>query len=117
MRPHDLALIKTLSGSQAYFNSGDNVTFNIYVENQGWVASTGVVITDYIPTGLTLDDTDWTDNNDGTASYDIGALGTGMNTTIPITFTVGSVSAATTLTNRAEISEDTPINTSGTPIL
>lgn len=29
--------------------SGDSVTFDIYIENQGTLDATGVVLTDYIP--------------------------------------------------------------------
>lgn len=56
---HDLALIKTLNPNNSPYKPGDDVTFEIYIENQGEAASSGLVITDYIPTGLTLNDPDW----------------------------------------------------------
>ena len=48
----DLALTKVLS-TTGPIAAGDVVTFDITVINQGSLDATGVVITDYIPTGLT----------------------------------------------------------------
>ena len=41
---------------------GDTVTFTITVFNQGTGAAYDIDVIDYIPTGLTLADADWTDN-------------------------------------------------------
>ena len=58
----DLALRKTLSATTpGPFNPGDRVMFNITVFNQGNVDATNVVVTDYIPTELTVRNTNvWT---------------------------------------------------------
>ena len=80
----DLALQKQVDdGSNlATVSPGDSVTFTITVFNQGTADATDIVVTDYLPTGLTLDDTDWTDNGDGTADITLpGTLATGTSTT------------------------------------
>ena len=38
------------------------------------------MISDYVPTGMTLADSDW--NGDGT--FDLGGLGAGMTTTVDV---------------------------------
>lgn len=53
---YDLALITVLSGMQTSFVSGELVTFTITVTNQGMLNANNVIITDYIPAGLTLVD-------------------------------------------------------------
>jgi len=69
----DLALRKTLVGNGPW-EAGDNATFRITVFNQGAVTAQRVLIRDSIPAGLTLNDTAWTDNADGTASHLMGGL-------------------------------------------
>lgn len=110
----DLALKKTLSASEAdaNVNPGEDVTFTIEVINQGDVDATDIVITDYIPAGLTLKDTNWTAidaDSDGTA--ETAVLNTPMNVsaadgskTVDITFTVAADAPVGALTNTAEIS-------------
>jgi len=106
---HDLALIKTLNaGSTGPFKPNDTVTFDITVVNQGDMAASGVEITDYIPAGLTLADTDR--NNDGTigtglATYDLGAIAIGESLTIPVTYLING-DAIGEIINRAEISDE-----------
>ena len=65
----DLALIKLFNpaGSDFPLIQNRNVAFEIQIGNQGTVDATQIEITDYIPTGLTLDDPNWTDNGNGTA--------------------------------------------------
>ncbi len=115
---HDLALIKTLAVDTSSYMSGDSVTFDITIENQGDIASSWLVITDYIPAWLTLDDPDWILNN-GVAEYDYGTnnglLPVWWSDTIPITFMVdGTVTGS--IINRAEISQDIPVDADGNPL-
>ena len=58
----DLALRKQLqSGANTgVVAAGDPVTFTIRVLNQGNVAAADITVVDYIPVGLTLNDSDWT---------------------------------------------------------
>lgn len=57
----DLALRKTLVGPVLGI-PGETVTFLIEVFNQGTVAATDLTVTDYLPAGTQLADTDWSDN-------------------------------------------------------
>ncbi len=95
----DLALIKELS-SAGPFAPGDDVTFTITVVNQGTLDATDVVISDYIPAGLSLADADW--NADGT--FDLGNLAAGASTTIDITLAIDDNFNGSQLVNFAEIS-------------
>ncbi|MBP7273198.1 MAG: DUF11 domain-containing protein, partial [Saprospiraceae bacterium] len=54
----DLALTKILSRAGP-FVPGDTVTFQYTVINQGQIDAYNVGLTDYIPSGLTLNDGDW----------------------------------------------------------
>jgi uncharacterized repeat protein (TIGR01451 family) len=66
---YDLALRKTVSNSTpGPYSSGSTVTFDITVYNQGNVSAIVKEIVDYIPTGLTLNDSDWDESN-GKAYY------------------------------------------------
>ena len=65
----DLALIKQLSPTQVSpVMNGDDVVYRIKVYNQGDVSADNIEITDYIPGCMSLNDSDWVDNGDGTAS-------------------------------------------------
>ncbi len=68
----DLALSKILNPDEGPYKYGDIATFEICVTNQGNVPTDSVVIIDYIPAGYTFsagNDPKWTDNGDGTATY------------------------------------------------
>ncbi|GAB4046099.1 SdrD B-like domain-containing protein, partial [Spirosoma litoris] len=101
----DLALKKTLAtGQSANVTPGSNVTFTVTIYNQGNVDATNVQVTDYIPTGLTLNDANWLANGSlATLTTAIASLSAGQSVTRNITFTVG-LNAPSSLTNTAEIS-------------
>ncbi|TAG15779.1 MAG: DUF11 domain-containing protein, partial [Cytophagia bacterium] len=103
-----MALRKTLaSGQSASIVAGSTVNFTITVFNQGNVDATSIQLSDYIPTGLTLNDANWTAvGNVATLNTPIASLLAGQSTTRNITFTVGS-SFVGTLRNSAEISSST----------
>ncbi len=105
IRTFDLALVKLVSNSQNYpIAPGNDVTFTITVFNQGNVDATNVQITDYIPTGMTLNDSDWTGAG-STATYNtpIPTLASGTSFDIEITLTVSPTFTGTQLINYAEI--------------
>lgn len=104
----DLALTKKLgTGQAATVAAGGTVTFTISVINQGNVDAANVQITDYIPTGLTLNDPNWTlVSGKATLNTPISSLIAGQTTTRDITFTVGSAVTGT-ITNTSEISAAT----------
>jgi len=83
---------------------GGRVTFNITVYNQGTIDAYDINVNDYIPTGLSLTDSDWSATA-GTASLlnEIPFLADGDNIVIPITFTVDANFQGDSITNFAEI--------------
>ncbi|MBK7869455.1 MAG: DUF11 domain-containing protein [Saprospiraceae bacterium] len=86
----DLALTKVLSaGTPGPFVPGSTVTFDITVYNQGDVTATNIQISDYIPTGLMLNDAAWTQmGNTARRVTPIASLAPGASTTVSITFTI-----------------------------
>ena len=111
----DLALVKVLQpGQSSTVMSGDIVDYDIYVVNQGDISADNVEITEYIPSCFTLEDSDWTDNGDGTAVILLSVANGGLITPIlpgesvpvPVSLRVGSCNG-TTQTNWAEISDAT----------
>ncbi|MBP7821366.1 MAG: DUF11 domain-containing protein, partial [Saprospiraceae bacterium] len=102
----DLALIKVISPTQTLpIYTGDDVTFKITVTNQGDLTGTNIVLSDYIPTGLTLNDSDWTaSGSTATLNTPIASLASGASTSVDITFTVNSTFTGSTIVNYAEIS-------------
>ncbi len=102
----DLALVKRLAdGQSGSVKPGDTVVFTIEVMNQGTIDATDIVLTDYIPSGLTLNDTAWTDNGNGTATLTtpMTSLAAGASTTVNVTFTVATDATAGDINNAAEI--------------
>ena len=102
----DLALRKTLkSGQASTVDVRDEVTFTVTVINQGVADAYNIVITDYIPSGTTLADTDWNSIDAANATYDLAFLAAGASTNIDITLKTSLVNLDTDITNTAEISD------------
>jgi len=77
-------LIETLN-TTTVVEPGDVAKFDIEIFNQGNITAEGVEVTTYIPEGLVLDDVNWVDNGDGTATYvGIGPILPGDSTMIQI---------------------------------
>lgn len=86
---YDLALTKTVVNPQPSYELGTDVTFEIQVTNQGNLVASQIDIVDYIPCGMTLVGTDWTEDANGYANATIsGPLNPGQTTSIFITLTV-----------------------------
>ncbi len=111
----DLALVKTLTlGQPNPVAVGDLVSFDIQVTNQGNQPADNIMITDQLPDCLTLTDSDWSDNGDGTADITLSVANGGLAVPLPpgqsvlvdIVFTVDAC-ASGTLMNWAEISDFT----------
>jgi uncharacterized repeat protein (TIGR01451 family) len=99
----DLSLEKTLNGNGP-FNPGDNISFTIEVANEGILPAEDVQISDYIPAGLILNDSDWTESNGvATLNTPISAIGTGNSASVTIDFTIHPNFAGSSITNSAEI--------------
>jgi uncharacterized repeat protein (TIGR01451 family) len=112
--PFDLALYKTMApGFTNLVEPGDLVNFRIIVVNQGAVPAHSIQITDYIPSGLSLQDADWTLVPGSKAQITLtagnqlpaGGLMPGTTTFVDITMKVASpLTANSSLRNYAEIS-------------
>jgi large repetitive protein len=100
----DLALRKTTSTTGPLY-PGSMVTFKIDVFNQGTMMATNVKISDYVPTGLTLADANWTmvGNRAETNNPNFTILA-GNAIPLTITFKVNDNFEGTAITNSAEIS-------------
>lgn len=101
---YDLALRKVVK-TTGLLNKWDSVTFTITVFNQGTIDSGIVEITDYIPNGLTLTGSTWTQSG-SMAVRTIANIPAGENTPVDITFTIDN-DAPKNINNFAEISDDT----------
>ncbi len=111
---YDLALIKQLSGLENTFVSGSLVTFTITVINQGNLLATNILIIDYLPAWLTLDDPNWTVVTSWFTNLIPINLASGTSQTISINARVdGDITG--TITNRAEISQDDGDDIDSTP--
>ncbi len=98
---YDLALVKELL-TPPPFMFGQNVTFNITVENQGNEDVTNIVIEDYIPVGYAFDpllNPGWTAGG----QFTIPSLVAGASTVTPITLTVLSSLIPNAYDNYSEI--------------
>ena len=103
----DLALDKALApGQESSVSIGDDVTFVITVTNEGDLDALNVEVTDTLPASMTLNDPDWIDNGDSTATFAIpGPILPGESVDVEITVTVVAAGA---LQNNAEISGADP---------
>lgn len=101
----DLALNKTLAANQpSTFNLGDNVTFTFNVFNQGTVKAYNIEVVDYIPNGLSLNDSNWSEIA-GKATAVIDSIEAGEVASLDITFTISNSFTGTSIMNIAEISD------------
>ncbi len=105
---YDLALSKVLNttATTSPVYPGDDVVFTIEVTNQWYLIANNVEITDYIPTGLILNDANWTETSGIATTSIAGPLNPGDSTTVDITFMIDSSFQGDSITNRAEISWD-----------
>ncbi|MEM7163191.1 MAG: HYR domain-containing protein, partial [Bacteroidota bacterium] len=98
----DLALIK--NGATGNLVPGGNVTYTLTVFNQGTIDATNVVLVDYVPSGLTLNDANWSESGGiATLQTSIALVEPGQNASITISFDIDASFMGTSLTNIAEI--------------
>ena len=112
----DVALKKEIL-TPGPFKGGDDVTFEITVYNQGTATATNLVVYDYIPTGLVLNDSNWNETSPQVGEETIATLAGGDSTILYITLRIHS-SFSGNLVNNAEIvsadggiDEDSPLAT------
>ena len=106
----DLALDKQLAaGQSATISPGDDVTFTVTVHNQGDYYADSILITDYLPSGLTNNSGSWVGNDTLLTIADgglpAGGLAPDATVAVDITLTIGNSVSADSLVNYAEISD------------
>lgn len=118
----DLSLVKSVTSTQSEYELGQDVTYNIEVINEGNVEAIDVVITDYIPCGMTLSIANtllWGVDANGYASLTIDPIAVNQSVNIPIILTIGNCALETgQRRNVAEITgngSDNPIDADSTP--
>lgn len=100
----DLALRKTLVNATPVY-PGSKISYKIDVFNQGTQLVTNVVVRDYIPAGLVLDDIDWTQvGNDAVFNNPNLIIAAGESVPLTINFKVSDSFVGTSIINSAEIS-------------
>ncbi|MBK8633822.1 MAG: DUF11 domain-containing protein [Saprospiraceae bacterium] len=99
----DLALTKTIANISNPAVIGDMVTYNITIINEGTLDASNVIISDFIPTGLSLADPNWTAvGNTATLNSPIALIPAMSQTTLNISFVINNM-ASGLITNTAEI--------------
>jgi uncharacterized repeat protein (TIGR01451 family) len=100
----DLAVSKGVDDASP--DEGDTIVYTISVTNNGPHSTTGVVISDTLPGGVTYVTSTATQGsyNDGTGLWTVGTLHDSDVGTLTITATVDEDTAGQTITNVAEIS-------------
>jgi uncharacterized repeat protein (TIGR01451 family) len=102
----DLALTKSVDNAAPAVNT--NVVFTLTVTNNGPNNATGVVVNDFLPTGLTyVSDDGGGAYVPGTGLWTVGALANAASATLHITATVDDTDA---IDNIAEITAATPLD-------
>lgn len=100
----DLAVAKSVSTASPAL--GQNVTFTITVTNAGPAAATGVVVSDYLPAGITyVSDDGGGAYVPGTGLWTVGALANGGSATLHV---VGTAASTDQACNAATITAGSP---------
>ncbi len=113
---YDLALTKSLL-TEGPYSYGDDLTYRVYIYNQGNVDAYNVEVTDSIPSGLGFDvaaNSDWDDTSAPEVSYTFGnVISAGMVDSVDIVLSLEQANGASDYTNIAEIrgGEDADGNT------
>ena len=106
----DMALTKVYSSftdndGDMVISAGDDVTFEIEVFNQGSLDAYDIQVTDYIPTGMTLNDANWLASGaDAVLVTPITTIPAGGSVPVSITLMIEPSFQGDSLTNHAEIS-------------
>ncbi|MCP1381406.1 SdrD B-like domain-containing protein, partial [Runella salmonicolor] len=104
----DLSLTKSLaSGQSANVAAGDTVTYTLTVKNEGSMTASAIALSDSLPVGMTLLDSDWTAVGQiATLNTALaGPLAPGASVSVDITVKVDASFAGTSLRNYAQIKD------------
>lgn len=112
----DLELSKSVNASQV--NTTDSVAWTITVTNNAANANadaTGVMVTDLLPTGVTLVSSDPSTGTFAGTAWNVGTLAPGASATLTLNTTVNNLPGGTTLENTAEVSAANETDIDSTP--
>ena len=106
---YDLALTKKLNNeSKTKYKLWENVVYKITVYNQGNFTAKNIEITEYIPTWLSLDDSNWTLSSDGAKATRVitDEIAPWVSKSVTLTMKIDSNFTGKKILNKAEISKD-----------
>ena len=103
---YDLALTKTIQNQKDSYTKGETITFAITVHNQGELVARNIEVTDYLPAGLELKDTNWTQENGTIKTIIAGPINPGQSKTVNLTTRIKPDFSGSDILNLAEISKD-----------
>ena len=104
---YDLALTKKIFNPKATYLTGERLSFEITLYNQGNKEAKNIEVTDYLPNGLELDDPNWTNAGAGKITQTVTqTILPNKDYTLILKVKISENFTGTEITNYAEISKD-----------
>ena len=104
---YDLALTKKIFNPKATYLTGERLSFEITLYNQGNKEAKNIEVTDYLPAGLELDDPTWTNAGGGKITQTLTqTILPNKDYTLILKVKISENFTGTEITNYAEISKD-----------
>ena len=104
---YDLALTKKIFNPKATYLTGERLSFEITLYNQGNKEAKNIEVTDYLPNGLELDDPTWTNAGGGKITQTLTqTILPNKDYTLILKVKISENFTGTEITNYAEISKD-----------
>ena len=104
---YDLALTKKIFNPKATYLTGERLSFEITLYNQGNKEAKNIEVTDYLPDGLELDDATWTNAGGGKITQTLTqTILPNREFTLMLRVKISENFTGTEITNYAEISKD-----------
>ena len=104
---YDLALTKKIFNPKATYLTGERLSFEITLYNQGNKEAKNIEVTDYLPNGLELDDPTWTNAGGGKITQTVTqTILPNKDYTLILKVKISENFTGTEITNYAEISKD-----------
>ena len=104
---YDLALTKKIFNPKATYLTGERLSFEIALYNQGNKEAKNIEVTDYLPDGLELDDPTWTNAGGGKITQTLTqTILPNREFTLMLRVKISENFTGTEITNYAEISKD-----------
>ena len=104
---YDLALTKKIFNPKATYLTGERLSFEITLYNQGNKEAKNIEVTDYLPAGLELDDPTWTNAGGGKITQTVTqTILPNKDYTLILKVKISENFTGTEITNYAEISKD-----------